>query len=320
MNVNINKLSRLSREKTVANILLFITAGLGSIFLLTLILEGLSTLTDQLVIISIVVLSFIFGHLVNKNFRQPFFIEVSRYIEDLNDRRLNIQQILVSIDMIDSFQLLNNVETVLNQIQDYHTLISGCLQQSKHEIALSNHPFQSPKVQRLHRIIITSTDEALLEIDKKRQNILILAKTRRNIFKTINKRVTRPQNEVEIEYLFFRLKKNLPDLLVDLSLVEEIVNHALDHGELQGKIKQDELGERYVVVGSQINLHPNSSLWGNNTERHDYCVICRRSVDNSVPKVTCPSCLNVFHRTHLLEWLKVFNQCPMCHERMNSFL
>jgi hypothetical protein len=321
MTVNISKLSRLSREKTLANIFLFIITILGFFFFLTQIMSGFGNLTDQLVIISIVVLIVIFGHLINKNFRQPFFIEVSRYISELNDRRLDIQQILVTVDMIDPFQLLDNVGSVLNQVNECHKVISKYYEQSKHEINLSSHPFQSIEVQKLLQLIISSNEETLIEIDKKRENILILANTRRNIFKVINNRIKRPNNEIEIDYLFYKLKRNLPDVSADLNLVGEIVTHALDHGELHGIVKQDEGGETYLVIGeNQFNLDSNSGFWENNTVSRDYCVICRRSISYSEQKVTCPSCGNVFHRTHLLEWLKVFNQCPMCHERMNSLL
>jgi hypothetical protein len=318
MTVNTNKLSRLSREKTVANISLFITGTLGLTFLSVIIYTGLSTLTDQVVILTILGFSIVFGYFINKNFRQPFFIEVSRYIEELNERRLDIQQILVSVEMIETHQQLSNVEPVLDQIQDYQNLVTELLHQSKHEIMISCHPFQSPHVQKLLHTIIGSTDEVINEIEKKRQNILILAKTRRNIFESINKRVTRPQNEVEIDYLFFKLKKHVPDIMIDLPLVEEIINHALDHGELLGKIKQERSGERFLVVGSQIIFNSEAISYDNRTETEHYCVICRRSIENTEEKVTCPSCLNIFHRTHLLEWLKVFNQCPMCHERLNS--
>ncbi|MHA1941683.1 MAG: RING finger domain-containing protein [Candidatus Hodarchaeales archaeon] len=58
-------------------------------------------------------------------------------------------------------------------------------------------------------------------------------------------------------------------------------------------------------------------MWGNSSTTIEYCVICRQSIVTYEDEISCPKCQNTFHRSHLLEWLKVFNQCPMCQEKIS---
>ncbi len=317
MTTSVSKLTRLSREKKTGNIILFLAIIFGLIFLYNILDSDLNTLNDQVIIAGIIIFSLVFGHVINKSLRQPFFTEVSRYRGELNDRRLDIQQIVVSVDMIRPLQLLSNVKKVLKEIQGYVNAVSSFLEQSLSEKNLSAHPFQSSEVQQLLQIVIDSAEEAILEIDKKHQNLILLAKTRNHLFNSLNQRVTRPQNEVEIDYLYYRIHKDLPELMVDSSLVLDVLKHALDNGELYGTLKRDESGELIIVIGEvPIRSNQENYSWGNISETQDFCVICRQSVTSQEQKVTCPECRNVFHRTHLLEWLKVFNQCPMCQQRI----
>ena len=124
-------------------------------------------------------------------------------------------------------------------------------------------------------------------------------------------------DEVEIDYLFYRVQKDHPELMVDSLLISRVIKHALDNGELYGTLKRDEIGEKVIVIGDmQVSLNHERYSWGTNFETQDFCVICRQPVTSHEQKVSCPECRNVFHRTHLLEWLKVFNQCPMCQQRI----
>ena len=204
MTTSVSKLTRLSREKKTGNIILFLATAVGLIFLYSIFNSGMSTINDQMIILGIIILSMAFGHIINKSLRQPFFTEVSRYRGELNDRRLDIQQILVSVDMIEPLQLLINVDKELHQIQGFNDAVSDFLEQSKREMKLSVHPFQSAEVQELLKLVVYSAEDALLEIDKKHQNLVLLAKTRNHLFNSINQRINRPQNEVEIGYLFYR--------------------------------------------------------------------------------------------------------------------
>ncbi len=319
MTTSVNKFSRLSREKTAGNFIL-ISATLVSIILF--VRTGIATVNGQLIFLAIAVLIIGLSVIVHKNLRKPFFSEVSRYVSSLHDQRIDIQQIFVSIDLFESFQLLSNVEIVLSQIQGYYDTLSDLLKQMNREITLRKHPFQSSEVQQLLRINIESAEETLLAMDKKQHNIILLARTRSQLFHTINDRISRPKNEIELDYLNYRAQKDQPELLIDTALISDILNHALENGELHGKLKKDRQREEILVMGeSKIRIGDSTISWqGTTNTATEYCVICRQSIQSSEEKVSCPECHNAFHRTHILEWLKVFNQCPMCHHRIRGIL
>ena len=318
MKTNVNRFTRLSREKTTGNLILFSAASLG-VFLL--IRTGLVTTTDQLMFLAITIGIFFLSIVVHKNLRKPFFSEVSRYISSLHDQRIDIQQIFVNIDLIESFQVLSNIETVISQIQEYYDKTSDLLKQANREIALRKHPFQSSEVQKLLKININSAEELLLAIEKKQHNIILLARTRSQIFQTINNRIKRPHNEIELDYLNYRAQKDQPELLIDNALVSDILQHAMQNGELLGKVKKDRLGEEILVMGeSRIQISDREITWQGTNTATEHCVICRQSIQSSREKVACPECKNTFHKAHLLEWLKVFNQCPMCHHKIRDVL
>jgi len=318
MTTNVNKFSRLSREKTTGNIILISTALVS---LLVLIRTGFANINDQLLFLVITVLILTLSIIVHKNLRKPFFSEVSRYISSLHDQRMDIQQIFVSIDLIGSFQILRNVETALSQIQGYYDAVSDLLKQTNREIDLRKHPFQSSEVQKLLHLNIKSAKEALLTIEKKQHNIILLARTRSQIFHSINDRMSRPKNEIELEYLNYRAQKDQPELLIDTVLISDILQHALENGELHGKMKKDRQREEILVMGeSKIKFGDSAISWQETNTATEYCVICRQSIQSSREKAICPECNNTYHRTHLLEWLKVFNQCPMCQHKIKGIL
>ncbi len=318
MKSNVNRFTRLSREKTTGNVILISAVFVG---VLLFIRTGFITAKDQLMFFAVSASIIALSVFVHKSLRKPFFSEVSRYISSLHDQRIDIQQIFVSIDLIESFQLLSNVETVISQIQGYYDTVSDLLKQANREIALRKHPFQSSEVQKLLRININSAQEVLLAIEKKQHNIILLARTRSQIFQTINNRITRPQNEIELDYLNYRAQKDQPELLIDSTLISDILHHALENGELVGRVKKDRLGEEILVMReSKVQISDSLISWQDTNTTTEYCVICRQSIQSSGEKVICPECNNAFHRTHLLEWLKVFNQCPMCHHKIRGVL
>jgi hypothetical protein len=48
------------------------------------------------------------------------------------------------------------------------------------------------------------------------------------------------------------------------------------------------------------------------------CMICNLEVKTSDEVAWCPSCGNIGHKNHLLEWLHTHNSCPICQTRLNE--
>jgi len=50
--------------------------------------------------------------------------------------------------------------------------------------------------------------------------------------------------------------------------------------------------------------------------RVNKCMICDLDLDDSDQVVYCPHCGNAAHKAHLLEWIHVKRQCPMCGQHL----
>jgi hypothetical protein len=262
----------------------------------------------------------LFSYLINKHLRKPFFIAFTNYLGELSDRRLDTQQIVVKIDLIEPLQTLSGLKPVLSQVDKLQGDIKKILNQTSHEISLKSSPIRSTRVQKELKLIERLAEESLEEVEKKRNNLIFLARTRKYILNTINEYTSRPRNEIETDYLLFKLRKHLKDQIIDDILLNRIIRHALNGGEIKGRLERNEDGEIILLVDNSLgNVNIHSISWDESVRSEEYCVICRHVVQESEVRIICPFCENVFHRGHLLEWLKVFNQCPMCHNRITLF-
>jgi DNA-directed RNA polymerase subunit RPC12/RpoP len=48
------------------------------------------------------------------------------------------------------------------------------------------------------------------------------------------------------------------------------------------------------------------------------CSICMKHISYNEETVKDPNCGNLFHRRHIIEWLKVQGTCPLCKKRINE--
>ncbi|MFX0185564.1 MAG: RING finger protein, partial [Candidatus Hodarchaeota archaeon] len=302
------RLSHLSRNKNTGNIIIIISLSISIIYILNQFNSGLSTTFDKAFILGASFFTLFFSYLINKYLRKPFFKAFSHYLEELSNRRFDTQQVAVRIDLIESLQTISSLRAVLTQVDELLGEVKEILSQTSSEITMNTRPIRVPRVQKELKLIERLASESLEEVEKKRENILFLAKTRKLIFNTINRHITRPQNEIETDYLLFKVKKNLKDQFVDEILLKRIISHALAGGEIRGKLEHNEEGEMILIVDSSLdNVNVHDLTWGEPDRTEDYCVICRHVIHASEVSITCPFCRNVFHRGHLLEWLKVFN-------------
>ncbi|MFX0050221.1 MAG: RING finger protein [Candidatus Hodarchaeota archaeon] len=320
MSTNAAKLLRLSRNKNTGNIIILISLCIGFISTLNIYNSSLSITYDKIFLFGAGVFALLFSYLINKHLRKPFFIAFTDYLGELSDRRLDTQQIAVKIDLIEPLQTISGLRLILSQVDKLQGEIKKILNQTSHEISIKASPIRSTRVQKELRLIERLAIESLEEVEKKRENILFLAKTRKFILDTINKHISRPRNEIETEYLLFRLRKHLKNQIVDDILLQRIISHALNGGEIKGRLERDEDGEIILLVDNSLgNVNIRTLSWDEPDRLEEYCVICRHTIQESEVRIICPFCQNVFHRGHLLEWLKVFNQCPMCHNRITLF-
>ncbi len=318
MTITVVKLSRLSRNKNIGNILLVITLTLLISFSFTIF--RITTSTDIIFTLIGVVFCIISFYSLNKYLRSPYFTAFSKYLRELHDRHFETQQATIKLELIEPFQTLQEFKHALNQVDELHQEVKQILDQTIQEISINSSPTRSPQVQKELTLIKKFATESLTEIKKKRENIVFLAKIRKILFETITKQIKRPRKEIEPDYLQFKLQKYIKDRLIDDYLVSQIINHAIERGEIQGKLERNEDGEMILTVDSYVNYEITRDISQYKTESlEEYCVICRHAIRPSDVRAICPMCENSFHKVHLLEWLKVFNQCPICRSRITLF-
>ncbi|MFX0014167.1 MAG: RING finger protein [Promethearchaeota archaeon] len=320
MATSVTKLSRLSRNKTSGNVIIFVLTCIGGILFVGAIGAGVSSNTDKFAFLGGFGVSVLISYFVNKKMRQPFFIETSRYLEELVNRRFDVQQAAVRAIMIEPLQTIFTLKAALKEVDDLNSEMEGIYSLTSEEISMNSSPIHNSRIQRELKEIIKSLDEAKKEIRKKRANIIFLAEIRQRILTTINIQLSRPRNEIEYDYLFFKVQKHIQDQIVDDYLFQQIIDHILSQGEVGGSLDHNKRGSLILTVERPYKGSVVEGISWENSQKYDkHCVICRYIIEPDEDIVECPSCQNSFHRNHLLEWLKVFNQCPMCHQRLTLF-
>ena len=309
------KLSRLSRNKTTGNVIILILISLGSIFFLNA-LGIFAPTIDKNPLFTGIFLSLFFSYLTDRKLRQPFFVETSRFLEELINRRYYVQQTAIRVELIEPLQKMSSIKGTLEQIDDLCLNLEETLDQTVSETSIKSPSIRNHNIQKELREIKKLVEETLQEAKRKRKNIEFLARIRQIMLNTISDQITRPLNEIEFDYLLYKIQKQ--SQITDDFLTIQVLDHILSQGEIIGKLNQNSSGNMILTVERFYEGEPIKNItWNIRNEKN--CVICRHPIASQANSVECPSCHNCFHRNHLLEWLKVFNQCPICQERLTLF-
>ncbi|MFW9902862.1 MAG: RING finger protein [Candidatus Thorarchaeota archaeon] len=316
---SVTKLSRLSRNKTTGNIIILVLIFIGVTFFLNAIGIFTSAIDKYSVIIGFI-LSIILSYLTDRKLRQPFFLETSRYLEELINRRYEVQQIAIQVELIEPLQKIVSTNQILEQIDSLWLNLEEILNQTTSENALNTPSIRNHNIQKELLEIIKLTEETLQETERKRKNIEFLAAIRQIMLSTISDQISRPLNEIEFDYLLYKVHKQIQNPITDDYLLKQVFDHILSQGEIVGRLAQNNDGNLILTVKKSYKCSPISKIsWDKELRSEKNCVICRHPIKTQENSVNCPSCNNFFHRNHLLEWLKVFNQCPICHQRLTLF-
>ncbi|MFW9777259.1 MAG: RING finger protein [Candidatus Heimdallarchaeota archaeon] len=323
MATSVTRLPRLSRMKTTGNFLIFLALGFYIVLLATSFDPTIPNENNEFILLSIGFICLAFAFVTDRILRRPFFHTISGYFSELHDRRLDTQQIALQIDQIGSLQPLGTLNSTLKEIDALHSEISDIHQKTTEEIKSSKNLIKKQDIHEELDLLLGMARDSMREIEKKRENLLFLARTRKIMLDTVRKHLSKPKNEIEADYLLFKTRKAISDHDIDEVLLTRILESVLDGGEIQGQVRISEGGEQVLTVDRLGHEFANTDsirlTWTfeeENQSETQFCVICRAVILVEEASTSCPMCLNQFHRAHLLEWLKVFNQCPMCHERL----
>ncbi|MFX0122798.1 MAG: RING finger protein [Candidatus Hodarchaeota archaeon] len=319
MALGVTKLSRLSRNKTTGNVIILILLFIGITFFLNVIGIVASNI-DKYTLLGGFFLSMILSYLTDRKLRRPYFLETSRYLEELINRRYDMLQAAVQIELIEPLQKIASIEGALRQVDELCFNIEEILILTSDEISKNSPSIRNNNIEKELHGIKKLAEETLKNSRNKRKKIEFLANIRQIMLNSINYQLSRPLNEIEYDYLLYKVHKHMKTQIPDDYLLKQILEHILSQGEVIGDLNLNDGGNLILTVersyeGESITDHS----WDKGKKYEKSCVICRYPIESFEDSVECPSCHNSFHRNHLLEWLKVFNQCPLCHQRLTLF-
>jgi hypothetical protein len=53
-------------------------------------------------------------------------------------------------------------------------------------------------------------------------------------------------------------------------------------------------------------------------EKNDICMVCKLILNEKDDILQCPVCESLYHKDHLMEWIKVKNTCPVCSQNLKK--
>jgi hypothetical protein len=65
-------------------------------------------------------------------------------------------------------------------------------------------------------------------------------------------------------------------------------------------------------------LHENLVVkeFSGKLEKGDLCMVCKLKLNEKNDVVQCPICESLYHKNHLMEWIKVKKTCPVCSQEL----
>ncbi|MBD3189482.1 MAG: hypothetical protein GF308_02510 [Candidatus Heimdallarchaeota archaeon] len=86
------------------------------------------------------------------------------------------------------------------------------------------------------------------------------------------------------------------------------------------ELKLQKLNDEFLSYESQTATTRERELhyliYDGEENNNQICGICKLAIAKGEPKFYCPSCHTLFHRRHLIDWLKQNKKCPICKEQL----
>lgn len=74
-----------------------------------------------------------------------------------------------------------------------------------------------------------------------------------------------------------------------------------------------------VALGKQNEITPNeivSAVESTSNTKDDFCMVCKLVFKRKDEILQCPVCESFYHREHLLDWIRVHKNCPVCNQQL----
>lgn len=74
-----------------------------------------------------------------------------------------------------------------------------------------------------------------------------------------------------------------------------------------------------IALGKQKEITPNeivSAVESTSFTKGDFCMVCKLTFNRKDEILQCPVCESFYHKEHLLEWIRVHSNCPVCSQKL----
>ncbi|MGC9779534.1 MAG: hypothetical protein HZR80_09865 [Candidatus Heimdallarchaeota archaeon] len=74
-----------------------------------------------------------------------------------------------------------------------------------------------------------------------------------------------------------------------------------------------------IVLGKRKEITPNEIIIAIETTSYtkdDFCMVCKLSFKRKKEILQCPVCESLYHKDHLLDWIRSHQNCPVCSQKL----
>ena len=74
-----------------------------------------------------------------------------------------------------------------------------------------------------------------------------------------------------------------------------------------------------TALGKRKEITPNEIIKAVETTSYtkdDFCMVCKLSFKTKKDILQCPICESLFHKEHLLDWIRIHQNCPVCSQKL----
>ncbi len=74
-----------------------------------------------------------------------------------------------------------------------------------------------------------------------------------------------------------------------------------------------------IALGKKKEITPNeivSAIEATSFNKDDFCMVCKLTFKNKDEILQCPVCESVYHKEHLLAWIRIHKNCPVCTQKL----
>jgi len=74
-----------------------------------------------------------------------------------------------------------------------------------------------------------------------------------------------------------------------------------------------------TALGKQKEITPNEVIFAvesTSYTKDDFCMVCKLTFKRKGKILQCPVCESLYHKEHLLAWIRVHKNCPVCSQKL----